>query len=223
MTDAPMAAGGGSDVRRAAEALKRAVDSHLAAVEARSGESDPVVQDAYTALHDAAQRYDDLLFEVHDEVTPFVFSETTRTLDLVDDEEYEVEPEWVSMLARWDFAVDDREALMDAGRTAAHEPWMHDGEEQSGEEQSMEAADLGDAFGQLVDAYGHDVLVDRAEEFGLTRKGATTWLVAAAPTEGEEWMDDPFTDVDEDKLIYRIDEIFTAGLEESEDGDDTAR
>jgi hypothetical protein len=216
MTDAPMAAGGGNDVRRAAEALKRAVDSHLAAVEARSGESDPVVQDAYTALHDAAQRYDDLLFEVHDEVTPFVFSEGTRTLDLVDDEEYEVEPEWVSMLARWDFAVGDREALMDAGRAAAHQSWVQDGEEQS-----EEAADLGDAFGQLVDAYGHDVLVDRAEEFGLARKGATTWLLAAAPTEGEEWMDDPFTNIDEDRLIYRVDEIFTTGLEEPEKGDDT--
>jgi hypothetical protein len=216
MTDAPMAAGGGSDVRRAAEALKRAVDSHLAAVEARSGESDPVVQDAYTALHDAAQRYDDLLFEVHDEVTPFVFSESARTLDLVDDEEYEVEPEWVSMFARWDFAVDDRDALMEASRIAAHEPWMPDSEEQA-----EEAADLGDAFGRLVDAYGHDVLVDRAEEFGLTRKGATTWLLAATPAENEEWMDDPFTDVDEDKLIYRVDEIFTTGLEEPEDGDDT--
>jgi hypothetical protein len=217
MTDAPIAAGGVSDVRRAAEALKQAVDSHLAAIEARSGESDPVVQDAYTALHDAAQRYDDLLFEVHDEVTPFVFSEGARTLDVVDDEEYEVEPERVSMFARWEFAVDDREALMDAGRIAAHEPWMHDAEEQS-----EQAADVGDAFGRLVDAYGHDVLVDRAEEFGLTRKGATTWLLAAAPTDGEEWMDDPFTDVDEDKLIYRVDEIFTTGLEEPEDRDDTA-
>jgi hypothetical protein len=217
MTDAPIAAGGVSDVRRAAEALKQAVDSHLAAVEARSGESDPVVQDAYTALHDAAQRYDDLLFEVHDEVTPFVFSEGARTLDVVDDEAYEVEPEWFSMFARWEFAVDDREALMDAGRIAAHEPWMHDAEEQS-----EQAADVGDAFGRLVDAYGHDVLVDRAEEFGLTRKGATTWLLAAAPTDGEEWMDDPFADVDEDKLIYRVDEIFTTGLEEPKDGDDTA-
>jgi hypothetical protein len=27
-------------------------------------------------------------------------------------------------------------------------------------------------------------------------------------------MDDPFTDVDEDKLIYRVDEIFAAVLEE---------
>jgi hypothetical protein len=215
MTDAPTAAGA-SDVRIAAEALKRAIDRHLAAVEARSGESDPLVQDAYTTLHDSAQRYDDLLFEVYDEVTPFVFTEEPRSPDLVgEEEEYEVEPEWVSMLARWDFAVDDRDALLAAGGIAAREPWMREAAELP-----EEVSDTGDAFGRLVDAYGHDVLVDRAEEFGLARQGATTWLLRAEPTEGEEWMDDPFADVDEGRLLYRVDEIFTTGLEESDD--DTA-
>src|SRR5215475_3094507 len=73
MTDAQLTP---TDVRAAAEALKAAIDAHLAAVEARGGEADPVVQEAYTVLHDAAAAYDDVLFEVYDEVTPFVLADT---------------------------------------------------------------------------------------------------------------------------------------------------
>lgn len=60
-----------ADVRSAAEALKAAIDTHLAAVENRSGENDPRVQQAYDALAAAAETYDDLLFSAYEEVTPF--------------------------------------------------------------------------------------------------------------------------------------------------------
>ncbi len=210
MTDSDTAGTGVGEVRAAAEQLKRAVDRHLAAIEERAGESDPTVQDAYSALHDAAHRYDDLLFEVHDEVTPFVFTEGARPLGLAGEDEYDVEPESVSMLARWDFEIEDRDAVIEAGRTAAREAWVDDAEELTG----GEVADIGDAFARLIDAYGHDDLVDRAEDFGLVRQGGTTWLVAGDPAAGEDWMDDPFSDVGEDRLIYRVDEIFTTGPEE---------
>jgi len=58
-------------VRSAVEALKAALDSHLAAVEARAGENDPQVQAAYDALAAAGEAYDDALFSAYEEVTPF--------------------------------------------------------------------------------------------------------------------------------------------------------
>jgi hypothetical protein len=60
-----------AQVRAAVEVLKAALDAHLAAVEARSGENDPQVQAAYDALASAGEAYDDALFSVYEEVTPF--------------------------------------------------------------------------------------------------------------------------------------------------------
>ena len=65
--DAPTPA----QVRLAAEALKNAIDRHLAAVESRVDELDPSVLEAFDALAAAAEEYDELLYAVHDEVTPF--------------------------------------------------------------------------------------------------------------------------------------------------------
>ncbi|MGH3523256.1 MAG: hypothetical protein ACRDU4_10640 [Mycobacterium sp.] len=59
------------EVRSAVEALKAALDSHLAAVVARAGENDPQVQAAYDSLAAAGEAYDDALFSAYEEVTPF--------------------------------------------------------------------------------------------------------------------------------------------------------
>ena len=64
-----------SDVRRAADALKDAIDAHLFAVETRLGEHDPAVQRAFQDIARAAETYDDLLYQAYDEVTPFEFGE----------------------------------------------------------------------------------------------------------------------------------------------------
>jgi hypothetical protein len=58
-------------VRAAVAGLKSALDTHLAAVEARAGENDPHVQAAYDALASAGEAYDDALFSAYEEVTPF--------------------------------------------------------------------------------------------------------------------------------------------------------
>jgi hypothetical protein len=61
-------------VRRIVEALDDltdALEAHLVACTRSTGEADPAVQAAYTALREAASRYDDLLFTLLDEVTPW--------------------------------------------------------------------------------------------------------------------------------------------------------
>lgn len=219
MTDAQLTAARLEDVRAAAGSLKAAIDRHLAAVEARTGEGDVAVQDSYTELHDAAERYDDLLFEVYDEVTPFVLAEGPHgaVAEVADVGEAAVEPSYVSLLARWDLEIVDRDALVEAGHSAAREPWIQEAE---GAEDFDEASDISMAFGQLIDAYGRDQLVDRAEDFGLTRQGMTTWLVGLEAPDDEEWMDAAFSDIDERRLVYRVDEIYLD--EDEEEIDDTA-
>lgn len=59
-----------AEVRAAAEAVKAALDVHLAAVERRSGEDDPAVYEAFNELAAAAEEYDELLYDRYDEVTP---------------------------------------------------------------------------------------------------------------------------------------------------------
>lgn len=76
-------------VRAAAEAVKAALDAHLAAVEHRSGENDPQVQKAYDDLAAAAEDYDDILYSAYEEVTPFGPVE-----GLVEDDDDE-DVEWV--------------------------------------------------------------------------------------------------------------------------------
>ena len=56
-----------AEVRAAAEAVKTALDRHLAAVERRSGEDDPAVYEAFNELATAAEEYDELLYDRYDE------------------------------------------------------------------------------------------------------------------------------------------------------------
>lgn len=78
-------------VRSTLDALKTALESHLAAVEARAGENDPRVQAAYDALASAAEAYDDTLFSAYEEVTPFGPVETADEDAEVDEDELEWE------------------------------------------------------------------------------------------------------------------------------------
>src|SRR5215471_16353631 len=97
-------------VRAAAEALKSAIDSHLAAVEQRAGEDDPGVFQTFEDLQSAAESYDEVLYDTYDEVTPFEFGDAT--------EPEETELESVSVRIRRDYLVEDPEAVLAAGREA---------------------------------------------------------------------------------------------------------
>lgn len=207
MPDASKPGAVSAQVRAAAEALKQAIDRHLAAVEARSGESDPNVQVAYTELHDIAAHYDDLLFEHYDEVTPFVFADGPDEEPELDgyDEETDGPPEWISIASRWNLEVTDVDELLDAGALAylaTHPGATH-------QEAEDDTGTVTRALNHLLDAYGERGLVERAEDCGLRPRGSTSWLLATRPVVGEDWMDAPFDDIDTDVLMYRIDELYS--------------
>lgn len=70
-------------VRDRLDALVAALRDHLAAVEGRTGETDPEVFAAFDHLADAFAGYEEALYDVHDEVVPMTLAE----YDDEDDEE----------------------------------------------------------------------------------------------------------------------------------------
>ncbi|GAB6902912.1 primosomal protein [Kineosporia succinea] len=61
-----------TEPRAALDRLIAALEAHLEAASARSGEADPSVVAAYQTLADAFESYDESLYDAFDEVTPFV-------------------------------------------------------------------------------------------------------------------------------------------------------
>jgi hypothetical protein len=189
-------------VREAAEALKAAIDRHLAAVEARVDELDPAVLEAFDALAAAAEEYDELLYTVHDEVTPFeVPAEPAPAY---------AGPERVeafSVFIRRDYLVTDAEALAAAASNVA-------------EDFDAQAADSRAAVAELFDAFEVDEITYRAEEIGLEAAEATLWVVAAEPEALGGWHDDPFSEADAERLLYRVDVVDDEELDDEEDEDE---
>lgn len=174
--------------RIAADRLREALERHLSAVEARSSEHDPEVQRAYRELRAAAADYDLALYTEHDEVTPF---------DLPDPEppaeDDELTLDRLSVVARWDFSVDDEDVLLAAGKRAIGE----------------DVDDVAIALAGLVAAVGHNRLADAAASVGLHAHGHTTWLLPTDDADPDDddpaWMDDAFEVVDPARVLCRLD------------------
>lgn len=194
-------------LQAALDALTDALEAHLEACLGRSGEADSAVQSAYTALRQAAERYDDLLFDQVDEVTPWEFPEGPHT-----DLEFEDEdalPGTIGVLVRRDYDLVDDEALVRAGRVAYHELYPEDPEESA----VADVVHAGRAIYQLLHAYGVDGIDQRAEESGLAPRGGTVWVQALEDSEAATLVDDPFGVADEEMLVYRLDEVIDPGPE----------
>ena len=173
--------------RAAADRLREALERHLTAVEGRSSEHDPAVQRAYAELRAAAADYDLALYREHDEVTPFDLPEREP-----DDGPREVTLERLSLVARWDFTVDDPDALIAAAEKAV------------GEEVDDEAV----ALAALVAAVGHSRVAASAASVGLRPHGSTTWVLAAEDADPDDddpsWMDDAFAGAEPDLALIRL-------------------
>jgi hypothetical protein len=200
LTPLPLAAppSTAAEVRAAAKALKSAIDAHLRAVESRVDELDPAVLEAFDALAAAAEEYDELLYAVHDEVTPFeVMADPQPNYDGPD------EVEALSVFIRRDYLVADPDALAAAARTAA-------------EGVDPETTTTRSALLDIFDAYDADEIAYRAEEIGLQPADSTMWVVAADPEGVVGWHNDPFSEVDAELVLYR-DDVIDEEIEEDEE------
>jgi hypothetical protein len=201
-----------AEVRAAAEAVKAALDRHLAAVERRTGDDDPAVYAAFNELAAAAEEYDELLYDRYDEVTPFEIPTPEDGVPYAGP----AEPAAFSVFIRRDYAVVEPARLVaQAERVLAHDrdaDPLHDG---------GTAGALGVLFGE----YEPDEIASRAKDFGLDEGDSTLWIATAEePSEPGEWLGSPFGHTDPQHVLHRFDvsSVFDEEGDEFED-DQSAR
>ncbi|CAM5457322.1 hypothetical protein [Streptomyces narbonensis] len=199
-----------AEVRAAAEAVKAALDRHLAAVERRTGDDDKAVYEAFNALAAAAEEYDELLYDRYDEVTPFEIPGADGALPPYAGPD---EPHALSLLIRRDYAVAEPQRLFAQARRVAE----LDGEaDPTGTAARAGVSPLA-ALGVLFGEYEPDEIASRHKEFGLEEGDSTLWVTAAEELpEPGEWLNAPFEHADPEQIICRFD--VSSVFDEQEDG-----
>ncbi|WP_317442432.1 hypothetical protein [Streptomyces collinus] len=204
-----------AEVRAAAEAVKTALDRHLAAVESRTGEDDPAVYEAFNELAAAAEVYDELLYDRYDEVTPFEIPGGDDTLPPYTGPE---EPNAISVLIRRDYAVAEPQRLLaQAQRVEAAEY-----EEAVGADEDA-AVTVPGALGILFGEFEPDEIASRHKEFGLEEGDSTLWVTAAdEPADPGDWLEAPFEQIDPQRVVCRFDvsAVFDEDTSDDLDEDD---
>ncbi|MEV8035043.1 hypothetical protein [Streptomyces sp. NPDC086182] len=206
-----------AEVRAAAEAVKTALDRHLAAVERRTGDDDPAVYEAFNELAAAAEEYDELLYDRYDEVTPFEIPGSDDTLPPYTGPE---EPNALSVVIRRDYAVVEPQRLLaQAQRVEAVE---EDGATAT-EGFDAAAGTVHGALGVLFGEFEPDEIATRHKEFGLEEGDSTLWVTAAdEPAEPGEWLEAPFESIDPQRVVCRFDVSAVFDDESDDDLDDDA-
>ncbi|MDG9718069.1 hypothetical protein [Streptomyces sp. DH24] len=201
-----------AEVRAAAEAVKTALDRHLAAVERRSGEDDPAVYEAFNELAAAAEAYDELLYDRYDEVTPFEIPGTDDTLPPYTGPE---EPNALSVLIRRDYTVAEPQRLL------AQAQRIEAADDESGADVS---GTVHGALGILFGEFEPDEIASRHKEFGLEEGDSTLWVTAAdEPADAGEWLEAPFEQIDAQRVVCRFDvsAVFDDDIDDDDDDDET--
>ncbi|MFI6701554.1 hypothetical protein ACIBJC_21760 [Streptomyces sp. NPDC050509] len=185
-----------AEVRAAAEAVKVALDRHLAAVEHRTGEDDPAVSEAFNALAVAAEVYDERLYNRYDEVTPFEIPDPDDSLPPYNGPE---EPNALSVLIRRDYAVVEPQRLLAQAQRIADV----EGDTDTG---GVVGGSVHAALGVLFGEYEPDEIASRHKEFGLEEGDSTLWVSATddLPEPGE-WLSAPFDQADPQQVVCRFD------------------
>jgi hypothetical protein len=199
-------------LQAALDRLTDALEAHLEAALNRSGETDPAVQNAYTVLRHASSAYDELLFDLTGEVTPWEYPEGGE-LD-VEYEDTDTMPGIVGVMVRRDYEIADVDGLIAAGRVAYGELYPEDPPQTA----VSDVTHPGRALYQLLHAYGVDGLDHRAEDSGLVARGGTVWVQALDEDDAATLAEEPFSVADEEMLVYRLDEV--VDLDDGVDPDD---
>ncbi|MEU7056428.1 hypothetical protein [Streptomyces sp. NPDC046197] len=201
-----------AEVRAAAEAVKTALDRHLAAVERRTGEDDPAVYEAFNQLAAAAEAYDELLYDRYDEVTPFEIPGAEDALPPYTGPE---EPNAISVLIRRDYTLAEPQRLLaQAQRVEAADPGAGTG---TGEDAS---GTVPGALGILFGEFEPDEIASRHKEFGLEEGDSTLWVTASdEPADPGDWLESPFEHVDPQQVVCRFDvsAVFDEELDDDAD------
>ncbi|MER7534362.1 hypothetical protein ABTX77_06185 [Streptomyces sp. NPDC097704] len=187
-----------AEVRAAAEAVKTALDRHLAAVERRTGDDDTAVFEAFNALASAAEAYDELLYDRYDEVTPFEIPGADGNLPPYAGPD---EPHALSLLIRRDYAVAEPQRLLAQARRVAE---LDD----DADTRAVTKAGVSPlaALGVLFGEYEPDEIASRHKEFGLEEGDSTLWVTAAEELpEPGEWLASPFDHADPERIVCRFD------------------
>ncbi|MEV4948440.1 hypothetical protein [Streptomyces sp. NPDC053755] len=188
-----------AEVRAAAEAVKAALDRHLAAVERRTGDDDPAVYEAFNALAAAAEAYDERLYDRYDEVTPFEIPGADDSLPPYAGPE---EPHALSVLIRRDYAVVEPQRLIAQAQRIAD----LESEEEGSAMPSVVAAGTHAALGLLFGEFEPDEIASRHKEFGLEEGDSTLWVSAAEDLpEPGDWLSAPFEHADPERIVCRFD------------------
>ncbi|MFJ3881920.1 hypothetical protein ACIPW5_31320 [Streptomyces sp. NPDC090077] len=197
-----------AEVRAAAEAVKAALDRHLAAVESRIGDEDPAVYAAFNELAAAAEEYDELLYDRYDEVTPFEIPTPETGVPYTGP----AEPAAFSVLIRRDYAVVEPARLIaQAERVAAHDR----------DAELLDDGGTAGALGVLFGEYEPDEIASRYKDFGLEEGDSTLWIAALEEVaEPGDWLNSPFGQTDPQDVLHRFD--VSSVFDEEPDFDDDA-
>ncbi|GAA2438211.1 hypothetical protein [Streptomyces macrosporus] len=200
-----------AEVRAAAEALKTALDRHLEAVERRSAgggtaaeaaRADAAVHAAFDELAAAGEAYDELLYDVYDEVTPFEVPGGESMPPYTGPEE----PSALSVFIRRDYTVVEPQRLMaQAQRVTELDPDSVDGDTEA-LEGPFAGSGAHAALGVLFGEYEPDEIATRHKEFGLEEGDSTLWVIAGdEPPEPGEWLGAPFESAEPERIVCRFD------------------
>ncbi len=96
-----------SDSREALRILTTAFEVHLDAIASRRGPEDAAVDDAYDALAEAYERYEEALDDEYGESAPFIVDESDADDDFADEDDDEDDDDSEAEVVETDEILDD--------------------------------------------------------------------------------------------------------------------